>query len=213
MPLPSASETSSDALLAADEAFQRRLREVRGLLARQHRVSELVHQQRMQRRDLVEGLVRRQHLVELQTLIRRLSATEAARVLVALDVEDRLLAWRQVEERLCEDVLELMPDSMREELVGDRPLPSVRNMVSAFELKGGRLIQVPIDRRADLDHVDPVWVDLVAPTPALRKWVGDHFGITLPDPEQLSDIESSARFFIDDNGDGKGRQATDEGPH
>ena len=184
----------------AEERFEKHLGDVRRLLERQRRVSGLVHHQRMARQELVEGLLQRQHLVELQNLLRRLSPEEAARVLAALPGEDRILAWRQVDEQACEAVLEQIPDNLREELVGARPLPSVRNMLSAFELKDGRLQQVPVDVRADLDNVRPIWVDLVAPSPAVLAWVGNHFGIALPDPAHLTDIETSARFFIDDNG-------------
>jgi magnesium transporter len=181
--------------------FEKHLGDVQRLLLRQRRVSGLVHHQRMARHELVEGLLQRQHLVELQNLLRRLSGEETARVLEALPGDDRILAWMQVDEAACERVLESVPDSLREELLGARPSPSVRNMLNAFELREGRLVNVPIDTRADFDQIKPLWVDLVAPTPALRSWVGAHFGIGLPDPDDLTDIETSARFFIDDQGD------------
>jgi magnesium transporter len=185
----------------AEDRFEKRLGEVRHLLERQRRVSGLVHHQRMARHELVEGLVQRQHLVELQNLLRRLSIAETARLLETLSGEDRILAWRQVDEQACDLVLEMVPDSLREELLGARPSPSVRNMLNAFELKDGRLVQVPVDTRADFNRVRPIWVDLVAPTATLRSWVGEHFGISLPDPDDLTDIETSARFFVDDRGD------------
>lgn len=192
---------TSEAEATGTVSFEKHLGDVQRLLHRQRRVSGLVHHQRMARQELVEGLLQRQHLVELQNLLRRLSAEETARVLEALPGDDRLLAWRQVDEAACELVLELVPDSLREELLGARPSPSVRNMLNAFVLSDGRLVNVPIDTRADFDRIHPLWVDLVAPTPALRSWVGGHFGIDLPDPEDLTDIETSARFFIDDQGD------------
>lgn len=181
--------------------FEKQLGDVQRLLLRQRRVSGLVHHQHMARRELVEGLLQRQHLVELQTLLRRLSTEDTARVLEALPGEDRLLAWMQVDETACERVLELVPDSLREDLLGARPSPSMGAMLNAFELREGRLVNVPIETRADFDRIKPLWVDLVAPTPALRSWVGAHFGIGLPDPDELTDIETSARFFIDDQGD------------
>ena len=185
----------------AEDRFEKQLGDVLRLLARQRRVSGLVHHQRMARHDLVEGLVQRQHLVELQNVLRRLSVAETGRLIQALAGEDRIMAWRQVDERSCDLVLELLPDSLREELLSARPPPSVRNMLNAFELKEGRLVQVPVDTRADLDRLQPIWIDLVAPTAGLRSWVGAHFGVSLPDPDNLTDIETSARFFIDDSGD------------
>lgn len=182
-------------------SFEKYLLDVQRVLERQRRVSGLVHHQRMVRHELVESLVQRQHLVELQNLLRRLSVAETARLLETLSGEDRTLAWKQIDERACDSVLELVPDSMREELLGARPSPSVRNMLNAFELRDGRLVQVQVDTRADFDTLHPIWVDLVAPTAAVRSWVGKHFGLALPDPDELTDIETSARFFIDDKGD------------
>jgi magnesium transporter len=42
---------------------------------------------------------------------------------------------------------------------------------------------------------------LVAPTFEDRIWVGDIFGIELPDPDKLRDLESSARFYVEENGE------------
>lgn len=185
----------------AENQFEQHLSEVQLLLARHRRVEDLVHHQEMPRRDLVEHLVHRQHLVELQNLLRRLTTAETARILEALSEEDRVTAWNQVEERRCELILEMVPDSIREELVGARPAPSARNMLNAFELRNGRLSQVQVDSQKDLANVEPIWVDLVAPTPAVRAWVGEYFELYLPDPDDLTDIEASARFFVDDAGE------------
>jgi len=183
----------------AQTLLEQHLSDVQLLLARQRRVEAVVQKQDMPRHELVEGLVHRQHLVELHNLLRRLSAGEIARVMEALPEEDRLAAWREVEESRCELVLELVNDDVRAELVESRPYSSARNMLSAFELKNGRLSQVRIDKRADLANVNPIWIDLVAPTPSVRAWVGEHFQLYLPDPEDVMDIEESARFYIDDN--------------
>ena len=185
----------------AENQFEQHLSEVLLLLARHRRVEDVVHRQEMQHHDIVETLVHKQHLVELQNLLRRLSGIEIARLLEALTEEDRITAWHQVEERRCDLILEYVSDSVREELVGARPAPSARNMLNAFELRNGRLAQVQVDTREDLANIKPIWVDLVAPTPAVRAWVGEFFGLYLPDPEDLTDLETSARFFVDDNGE------------
>jgi magnesium transporter len=185
----------------AENQFEQHLSEVQLLLARHRRVEDVVHRQEMPHHDLVENLVHKQHLVELQNLLRRLTATEIARLLEALAEEDRVTAWNQVEERRCDLVLEYVSDAVREELVGARPAPSARNMLNAFELRNGRLAQVQVDSREELSTIKPIWVDLVAPTPAVRAWVGDFFGLYLPDPDDLTDIETSARFFVDDTGE------------
>jgi magnesium transporter len=74
-------------------------------------------------------------------------------------------------------------------------------MVNTFELQNGRLRQITVDRPAQLATVKPIWVDLVAPTPRVREWVGKHFGLEIPDPEGLTDLEASARFYVEDNGE------------
>jgi magnesium transporter len=185
----------------AENQFEQHLSEVQLLLARHRRVEDVVHRQDMPHHDLVENLVHKQHLVELQNLLRRLTAMEIARLLEALAEEDRITAWNQVEERRCDLILEYVSDTVREELVGARPSPSARNMLNAFELRNGRLSQVQVDSREDLANIKPIWVDLVAPTPAVRAWVGEFFSLYLPDPDDLTDLETSARFFVDDNGE------------
>jgi magnesium transporter len=185
----------------AENQFEQHLSEVQLLLARHRRVEDVVHRQEMPHHDLVENLVYRQHLVELQNLLRRLTAIEIARLLEALAEEDRATTWNQVEERRCDLILEYVADAVRAELVGVRPTPSARNMLNAFELRNGRLSQVQVDSREDLANIKPIWVDLVAPSPAVRAWVGEFFSLYLPDPDDLTDIETSARFFVDDNGE------------
>ncbi|HQR03835.1 MAG: magnesium/cobalt transporter CorA [Proteobacteria bacterium] len=74
-------------------------------------------------------------------------------------------------------------------------------MLNAFELHNGRLRQIPVESRDDLANLRPIWVDLVAPTETTRAWVGAHFGLDLPDPDHLTDLEASARFYVEDDGE------------
>ena len=173
---------------------------MRVLLARQRRVSGLVHQQQMPRHDLVEGLVQRQHLAEMRGFLRRLASADIARLLADLDEQERLIVWRQVAEEDSEAVLEEVPDDLREALVLARPLPSVKNMLNAFVVREGRLSQASVEAREDLIGLAPIWVDLAAPSAPVRSWVGAHFGVDLPNPAELTDLEASARFFIDERG-------------
>ncbi len=74
-------------------------------------------------------------------------------------------------------------------------------MINVFVLQNGRLNQVPIDTRADLEQVDPVWVDLTDPTDDERAWVKTIYGVTLPGEDEVKDIEASARYYEAENGD------------
>lgn len=185
----------------AQSLFEQHLTDVQLLLARQRRVEALVEKQDMPRHEVIEEMVHRQHLVELHNLLRRLSAAEIARIIEVLPEEDRLTTWQEVEESRGELVLEFLPDELRAELLAARPLHGApSSAVSAFELKGGRLSQARISRREDLASIAPIWIDLVAPEASVRAWVGEFFGLYLPDPEDVTDIEESARFYIDENG-------------
>ncbi len=74
-------------------------------------------------------------------------------------------------------------------------------MINVFVLQNGRLSQVNIDTRADLERAMPIWVDLTDPNDEERDWVKSIYGVTLPDEDEVKDIEASARYYEADNGD------------
>lgn len=74
-------------------------------------------------------------------------------------------------------------------------------MINVFVLQNGRLNQVPIESRADLENIEPVWVDLTDPTDEERGWVKNIYGVTLPDEDDVKDIEASARYYEAENSD------------
>ena len=112
-----------------------------------------------------------------------------------------VVAWEQVKSERLDRILLLLIDDVREELVNASGHHSRNASITAFELREGRLRQVKIANRSELASIKPIWVDLVSPSVEARHWVGEHFGIDLPDPESLTDLESSARFFVEDNGE------------
>jgi magnesium transporter len=74
-------------------------------------------------------------------------------------------------------------------------------MINVFVLQNGRLNQVPIESREDLESVAPVWVDLTDPTDDERSWVKAIYGVILPGEDEVKDIEASARYYEAENGD------------
>jgi magnesium transporter len=74
-------------------------------------------------------------------------------------------------------------------------------MLNVFTLAHGRLIQEEIESAATLAHVEPVWVDLEAPTDEEKGWIATRFGITIPEDIVDDDLEESARFYEEDNGE------------
>ena len=177
------------------------LAEVQDLLARHRLVEDVSRRQDAGRHETVENLVQRQHVTELRRLFARLPTVTVALILSALPEEDRLLAWKEIAEERIDSILELLSEEICEDLLGDGHHTSNKVMVNAFDLYNGRLRQITVDRSGQLANIKPIWVDLVAPTPRVREWVGQYFGLELPDPEDLTDLEASARFYIEDNGE------------
>jgi magnesium transporter len=74
-------------------------------------------------------------------------------------------------------------------------------MLNVFTLANGRLIQHEIDSGVALQGLQPVWVDLEAPSPQEKTWVNARFGLAIPDDAVDEDLEESARFYEEDNGE------------
>lgn len=183
------------------ERFQESLQQVIHLLNKHKLVSELVHKQNMPKHDLVETLVHKQHLVELHGILSRLTADEIASIIEHLSDEQKLLVWEQVQADRGDDILERLSDAIRETLVGAANYQGHKVTLNAFELLDGKLRQIQVARPVDLENLHPIWVDLVGSTPEIRQWVGQHYQLELPNPGELTDLEASARFYVEDSGE------------
>ena len=177
------------------------LEKVSEMLKKQKRVEGMVHGQSMPRQEIVETLVQRTHLAELHKLLQQLPASEIGSILDALPREDAALLWQQIPTERENDVLWEVSDERREQLVGDREPAFDDSQMNAFELKDGKLRQVPIESRKDLEGVTPIWIDLLGASKAERAYVGAHFGLVLPDPGDVMDLEVSSRYHIEENGE------------
>ncbi|QXZ08596.1 magnesium/cobalt transporter CorA [Comamonas sp. Y33R10-2] len=74
-------------------------------------------------------------------------------------------------------------------------------MLNIFTLAHGRLVQEEIESLADLERFRPIWVDLESPTVEEKRWIKQHYGLSIPEDATDDDIEESARFYEEDNGD------------
>ena len=74
-------------------------------------------------------------------------------------------------------------------------------MLNVFTLAQGRLVQQEIDSPDQLATAAPVWVDLDSPSPIEKGWIAARFGLTIPDNIVDDDLEESARFYEEDNGE------------
>ena len=78
-------------------------------------------------------------------------------------------------------------------------------MLNVFTLDNGRLrgglFQEEIESAEDLAETRPVWVDLESPSVEEKGWIRDRFGLTIPENIVDEDLEESARFYEEDNGE------------
>jgi len=119
---------------------QNPLARVTELLRRQRLVENLAHRQQSDHHELVESLVHRQHLGELQREIDALHPADIAHILEALPPADRLEVWNLVKADRDGEILLEVSDSVRESLLADMDRPE---LIAAAE-------QLDADELADL---------------------------------------------------------------
>ena len=175
------------------------LTEVRSLLSLQKLVEDLVREQETPNHDRVDAEVQQQYRKELRQKLKLMPPSEVAYILESLEPNERLVVWDEVKEG-ADPILALLSDDVLEELIDDSHYRNEKTAITAFELRDGRLRQISVAAPEDLTNVRPIWVDLVAPTKKIRAWVGKLFDVDLPDPASLTDLEASARFYVDEEG-------------
>jgi magnesium transporter len=74
-------------------------------------------------------------------------------------------------------------------------------MLNIFTLANGRLVQEEIESLEELSRFRPIWVDLEAPTLDEKRWIKQYFGLSIPEDAMDEDLEESARFYEEDNGE------------
>ncbi len=175
------------------------LTEVRSLLSLQKLVEDLVREQETPNQDEVDVELQQQYRKELRQKLKLMPPREVAYILESLEPNERLVVWDEVKEG-ADPILALLPDDVLEELIDDSHYRNEKTAVTAFEIRDGRLHQITVTSPEDLSNVKPIWVDLVAPTKKIRAWIGGLFDVDLPDPGNLTDLEASARFYVDEEG-------------
>ncbi|MDD1609988.1 MAG: magnesium transporter CorA, partial [Methylococcaceae bacterium] len=100
-----------------------------------------------------------------------------------------------------EKILLVMSSLMRTEILSEVKHRNRNMTIRVFDLHEGRLRQIPIETKEDLATAQPIWVDLVMPEEESVAWASEIFGVDLPNPHDLTDLETSARFYVEDNGE------------
>ena len=74
-------------------------------------------------------------------------------------------------------------------------------MLNIFTLANGRLCQEEIESLEELSRFKPIWVDLESPTLEEKRWIMQYYGLFIPADAMDEDIEESARFYREENGE------------
>lgn len=167
------------------------------ILEKQRLIGGMIKKQNMPHNARIESVVLKQHDVELQNYIAAHASNEIAASLEQLSLEDAQWVWTRVPSHRQNEILWEMSNELREYLAQGRVPDFESAKVSVFELADGRLKQVEIHSRNDLENVKPIWIDLLNTSKAERAFIGAHFNLELPDPLDETELEVSSRFFID----------------
>ena len=101
------------------ESLQDRLAQVVDLLHRHRLVENLAHRQEASNQEVIDDLVRRQNLTELQRKLDELHPADIAYILEALPLDERLTVWQLVKAERDGDILLEVSDAVRETLIAD----------------------------------------------------------------------------------------------
>ncbi|PWU29122.1 MULTISPECIES: magnesium transporter [unclassified Pseudomonas] len=132
------------------ESLQDRLNQVVELLNKHKLVEDLAHRQEGQHQDLVENLVHRQNLAELQRKLDDLHPADIAHILESLPLGDRLTVWQLVKAERDGDILLEVSDAVRETLIADMDDHEI--LAAAKEMDADELADLAPELPRDVVH-------------------------------------------------------------
>lgn len=130
--------------------LQGHLARVTDMLNRHRLVEDLVHREGGAHQDVVDNLVHRQNLAELQREIDKLHPADVAHILDALPPEDRLSVWHLVKADRDGEILLEVSDAVRESLLADMDAPEI--LAAAEQLDADELADLAEDLPDDVVH-------------------------------------------------------------
>lgn len=169
------------------------------LLNKQKLVEGMVRAQPQRHHELVESVVHQQHLAELQTVLARLPVSGIGNILEAVSLDNAKRLWPLIESERLNDVLWEVSSVLGQQLAGPTEPRFHAGEVTAYELIEGRMRIVDVTCRSEMESLRPIWVDVMGASKSERSWLARHFGVELPDPDDLTDLEASARFYMEEN--------------
>lgn len=192
-------QSANRALLSTSDSV--RMSDIHEILKKHQVLLSMVEHENPARQKILEGLLHRQQLVEIENLLPKLSPHEIATVIKTLRFEDGFRIWHKVPEDKLHETLWELPSEMSEKIDNQLDDGMPDSQINGFELIDGKLQQFQILTKHDLDGKKPIWIDMLKSTPVERKLLGKVFGVDLPDPEDETDLEVNSRFHIEDNDD------------
>ena len=169
------------------------------ILDKQKLIDGLVKKQSNPNSQRVETVIVRQHEAELMNYIHSSNTHDLAIDLDSLTLELAQWVWSKVPSIKQNEILWELSDERRLHLAPNREPEFTVGNLSMFELADGRLKQLQITKRSDLENTKPIWIDLLRTSKAERTYIGNHFGIELPEPIEETEIDVSSRFYISAN--------------
>jgi magnesium transporter len=170
------------------------------VLNKQRLVDGLMQNQNMVKHDVVSSLLKKQQDAELHAYIQTTTPEQLAHCLEALDLTSAQRLWQLIPDKQVSAVLWSLADARRVELTTLEPVID-HNRICFYELKEGRLLPIPLENRSSMTAAKPVWVDLIGTSCGERKYVGELFGIQLPELLEENELEVTARFQATPNDD------------
>jgi len=130
------------------DSLQESLQQVITLLERQQLVEDLVHKQDMPNHSIIEGLVHRQNVVELQKKLDVLHSADIAYILEALPLNQRFQVWDLVKSDRDGEILLEVSDAVRQTLISD--MDSDELLAAAGQLDTDELADLAPDLPKDV---------------------------------------------------------------
>ncbi|KAF1055011.1 MAG: Magnesium transporter MgtE [Stenotrophomonas maltophilia] len=132
------------------ESLQDRLNQVVDLLNKQKLVEDLTHRQEGHNQAVVDNLVHRQNLAELQRKLDELHPADIAHILESLPLDERLTVWQLVKAERDGDILLEVSDSVRETLIADMDDHEI--LAAAKEMDADELADLAPELPRDVVH-------------------------------------------------------------
>lgn len=128
--------------------LQENLQQVINLLDKHRLVVGLVNKQDMPNQSIVESLVHRQNLVELQKKLDTLHPADVAYILESLPLQDRFIVWDLVKSDRDGEILIEVSDAVRETLISDMDTNEL--LAAAGQLDVDELVELAPDLPQDV---------------------------------------------------------------